>query len=159
MSFLYRITVSAPSMTTSGIRRPHIMPLQNIREPPPCSTRWAVCLRHSARPDCLQTRLRWLSGWRHMRHSSVNRTWCQFWRVNSACFWAHLYPCSMVSRCQMWTSPWMTGVKFAHHAAYFVNFESKHNVLWLHEKHYSAWWCWFQASSELKSVSSSHQLQ
>ena len=91
MSFLYRIAISEPSMTTSGVRRPHIMPPQNIREPPPCCTCWTVCLTRSAWPDCLQTRLRRLSGWRHMRHSSVNRTWFQFWRVYSACFWAHLY--------------------------------------------------------------------
>ena len=91
ISFLYRITVSAPSVTTSGVRRPHIMPPQNIREPPPCCTRWTVCLIRSAWPDCLQTCLRRLSGWRHMRHSSVNRTWCQFWRVHSACCCAHLY--------------------------------------------------------------------
>ena len=91
MSFLYRIAVSTPSMTTSGVRRPHIMPPQNIREQPPCCTRWTVCLRRSVWPDCLQTRLRLLSGWRHKRHSSVNRTWCQFWRVYSACCWAHLY--------------------------------------------------------------------
>ena len=36
MSFLYHIAISAPSMTTSGVRRPHIMPPQNIREPLSC---------------------------------------------------------------------------------------------------------------------------
>ena len=63
MSFLYRTAVSALSMTTSGVRRPHIMPPQNIREPPRCCTRWTVCLRRSSVLDCLQTRLRRLSGW------------------------------------------------------------------------------------------------
>ena len=65
MSFLYRIAVSAPSMITSDIRQPHIMPPQNIREPP-CCTRWTVYLRRSAWPDCLQTRLQRLSGWSHI---------------------------------------------------------------------------------------------
>ena len=101
MSFLYRIAVSAPSMISSGVRRPHIMPPQNIREPPPCCTCWIVCLRRSAWPDSLKTRLWWLSGWRHMRHSSVNRTWCKFWRVHSVCFWAHLYHAA-----------WCLGVKY-----------------------------------------------
>ena len=74
MSFPYHIAISASSMTTSGVCWPHIMPTQNIRKPSPCCTRWTVCLRSSVRPDCLQTRL-WLeSGWRHMRHSPVNRT-------------------------------------------------------------------------------------
>ena len=54
MSFLYRIAVSALSVTTSGVSRPHTMPPQNIREPSPCYTRWRVCLRRSAWPGCLQ---------------------------------------------------------------------------------------------------------
>ena len=53
--------------------------------------RWTVCLRRSVWPDCRQTRLRRLSSWSHIRHLSVNRTWCQFWWVHSACCWAHLY--------------------------------------------------------------------
>ena len=150
MSFLYRIAVSAPSITTSGIRRPHKMPPQNFREPPSCCTCWTACLRRSVWPDCLQTRLWWLSGWRHMRHSSANRTWCQFWRVHSACFWAHLYHAA-----------WCLGVKcrLCHgHQEWSCTscsaFESNHDVLWLHKKLYSAWWHCFQGSSELKSVSS-----
>ena len=124
MSFLYRVAVSAPSMTTSGICRLHIMPPQNIREPSPCCTRWTVCLGRLAWPECLQTCLWRLSGWRHMWHSSVNRTWCQFWQFHSACCWAHLY-----------RAAWFLGVKCEPRP-----FESKHDVLRLHEKHYSAWW-------------------
>ena len=51
------------------------------------------------------------------------------------------------------------GSEVAHHAAYFVQFESKHDVLWLHEKHYSARWRCFEGSSELKSLSSDDELQ
>ena len=51
------------------------------------------------------------------------------------------------------------GSVVAHHAAYLVQFESKHDVLWLHEKHYLAWWLCFQGYSELKSVNSGHKLQ
>ena len=157
MSFLYRISVSALSMTTSGIRRPHIMPHQNTRKPPPYCTCCAVRLSRSAWPDCLQTRLWRLSGWRHMRHSSMNRTWCQFWQVHSACCWAHLYRAALCLVVK-WDLAMDVGSE-VHHAAYFVQFESKPDVLWLHEKHYCAWCRYFQGSSELKSVTSGHQLQ
>ena len=50
------------------------------------------------------------------------------------------------------------GSEVAHRTAYLVQFESNHDVLWLNEKHYSAWWRCFQGSSELKSVRSGHQL-
>ena len=53
----------------------------------------------------------------------------------------------------------LPNIEVAHHTAYFVQFESKLDVVWLHEKHYLAWWRWFQGSSEGKSVSSGHQLQ
>ena len=100
MSLMYRKAVSAHSMTTSGVRRPHIMPLQNIRKPPPCCTRWTLFRRRSAWPGCLQTRSRRLSGWRNMLHSSLKRTWCQFRGVHSACCWAHLYRAAWCRGCK-----------------------------------------------------------
>ena len=39
---MYRKAVSAHSMTTRGVRQSHLMPPQNIREPPPCCTRWTL---------------------------------------------------------------------------------------------------------------------
>ena len=158
MSFLYRIATSAPSMTTSGVRRPHIMPPQNIREPPPCCTCWTVCPRRSAWPDSLQIRLRRLSDWRHMRHSSVNRTWCQFLLIHSACFWIHLYHAA-----------WCLGVKCGPRqgrrewscasCSLFRTFWVETRRALMHKKHYSAWWRCFQGSSELQSISSGHKLQ
>ena len=74
-SFLYRIVISAPSMTTRGVRRPHIMLPRNIRDQSPCYTRWTVC-RRSAWRDCLRTRLWRLSGWR--RRVCETHLWIEF---------------------------------------------------------------------------------
>ena len=45
--------------------------------------KWTLFRRRSAWPGCLQTRSRRFSGWRHMRHSSVKRTWFHFISLKS----------------------------------------------------------------------------
>ena len=109
MSFLYRIAISAPSMSTSGVRRPHIMPPQNIREPPSCCTRWTVCLRRSAWPDCLRIRL-----WRLVEGTCDTHLWIELAANSDESIQQVLgppVPLCIVSRCQMWTLLCTSGVK------------------------------------------------
>ena len=148
----------APSMTTSGVRRPHIMPHQNIK-----GTTTLLHLLDSVSKDVQpdQTASKHVSDGSPVEGMCDTRLWIEL-DANSKESIQHVFGpiCTALHGVLVLNVDLAmdVGSEVAHHAAYFVQFESKHDVLWLHEKHYSAWWRCFQSSSELKSVSSGHQL-